>query len=140
MRSLVGMFIIFLSHSLTPSPPPPPLLLTSSSSPSPSPPPPPPSQGYNRKKEYIAAQGPLPDTISDFWRMIWDHNSPTVVMLTNLVEKMKVKCSLYWPPSGSTQYGNLSVTLVNTITHADFVTRQFHLKNVSLSSLHYTSQ
>jgi protein tyrosine phosphatase len=62
--------------------------------------------------------------------MIWDYDVPTVVMLTNLVEKMKVKCSQYWPNSGSTQYGNFNVTLVNTITHADFVTRQLHIKKV----------
>ena len=63
--------------------------------------------------------------------MIWDHDVPTVIMLTNLVEKMKIKCSQYWPESGSAQYLHFSVTLVNTVTHADFVLRHFHLKNVS---------
>lgn len=48
------------------------------------------SQGYKRPNEYIATQGPLPDTVGDFWRMVWDHNTPTIIMLTNLVEKMRV--------------------------------------------------
>lgn len=47
-------------------------------------------KGYNRQNEFIATQGPLPDTIGDFWRMVWDYEVPTIVMLTNLQEKMRV--------------------------------------------------
>ena len=91
-------------------------------------------QGYNHHKEYIAAQGPLPDTLGDFWRMIWDYNVPTIVMLTNLVEKGKTKCSQYWPNASQQHYANIKVTLVNTITQADFVIRSFQIikvKNLS---------
>ena len=49
-------------------------------------------QGFNHRNEYIATQGPLPDTVGDFWRLVWDHDCATIVMLTNLVEKMKVEC------------------------------------------------
>ena len=43
-------------------------------------------QGYREKAAFIATQGPLPDTIEDFWRMVWEKNTASVVMLTQLVE------------------------------------------------------
>ena len=38
--------------------------------------------GYNRDMEYIAAQGPLPETIADFWRMIWEQKCVAIVMVS----------------------------------------------------------
>ena len=37
--------------------------------------------GFNGDREYIAAQGPLPETISDFWRMVWEQDCSTIVMV-----------------------------------------------------------
>lgn len=62
--------------------------------------------GYRRQNAYIATQGPLPETFGDFWRMVWEQRSATVVMMTRLEEKSRVRttgstCPRYpghWPP------------------------------------------
>lgn len=40
-------------------------------------------QGYKGKsRSYIACQAPLPETVQDFWRMIWEQQCKVVIMLT----------------------------------------------------------
>ena len=46
------------------------------------------TKGYRQRQQYILAQGPLANTVDDFWRMIWEQNSHNIVVLT---EKRKVK-------------------------------------------------
>ena len=48
------------------------------------------SQGHSKTNAYIAAQGPMPNTVGDFWRMIWEHRLSTIVMLTKVTEGGKV--------------------------------------------------
>uniref|UniRef100_A0A8C4M1F2 Tyrosine-protein phosphatase non-receptor type n=1 Tax=Equus asinus TaxID=9793 RepID=A0A8C4M1F2_EQUAS len=61
--------------------------------------------------QYIACQGPLPHTCTDFWQMTWEQGSSMVVMLTTQVERGRVKCHQYWPePTGSSSYGCYQVT------------------------------
>ncbi|KAL5486475.1 hypothetical protein EMCRGX_G018961 [Ephydatia muelleri] len=66
--------------------------------------------GFNKTNAYIATQGPMPSTFADFWRMVWEYDCPTIVMVTNLQEEDKVKCHQYWPSYGSTTYGHIKVT------------------------------
>ncbi|XP_037306281.2 receptor-type tyrosine-protein phosphatase zeta isoform X3 [Pungitius pungitius] len=53
--------------------------------------------GYRQSSEFIITQNPLPDTIKDFWRMIWDHNSQVIVSLTGEEEADKFPV---WPRKG----------------------------------------
>lgn len=49
------------------------------------------------EKEYISTQGPLQETVEDFWRMVWETTSNVVVMLTKEMENDRLKCARYWP-------------------------------------------
>uniref|UniRef100_A0A8C4QUB4 Tyrosine-protein phosphatase non-receptor type 9 n=1 Tax=Eptatretus burgeri TaxID=7764 RepID=A0A8C4QUB4_EPTBU len=53
--------------------------------------------GYKQQNAYIAAQGPMPQTFDDFWRMVWEQQVLIVVMTTRVVERGRVKCGQYWP-------------------------------------------
>lgn len=54
--------------------------------------------GYRKQNAYIATQGSLPETFGDFWRMIWEQRSATVVMMTKLEERSRVRMNIYLPP------------------------------------------
>jgi len=48
-------------------------------------------QGFHKGQEYIACQGPLPDTVVDFWKMVWEQRSSVIVMVTNPTENGVVR-------------------------------------------------
>ncbi|XP_063143943.1 receptor-type tyrosine-protein phosphatase F isoform X13 [Rattus norvegicus] len=83
--------------------------------------------GYRKQNAYIATQGPLPETMGDFWRMVWEQRTATVVMMTRLEEKSRVKCDQYWPARGTETYGLIQVTLVDTVELATYTMRTFAL-------------
>ncbi|XP_071984676.1 receptor-type tyrosine-protein phosphatase F isoform X9 [Engystomops pustulosus] len=83
--------------------------------------------GYRKQNAYIATQGPLPETLSDFWRMVWEQRTSTIVMMTRLEEKSRVKCDQYWPSRGTETYGMIQVTLVDTVELATYTVRTFAL-------------
>ncbi|XP_048015426.1 receptor-type tyrosine-protein phosphatase eta [Megalobrama amblycephala] len=84
--------------------------------------------GYKSREEFIAAQGPLSITINEFWRMIWEKNVYTIVMLTKCNEQGEVKCEKYWP-SGTNHYHYISVTTTSETALESWTIRDFGIKN-----------
>ncbi|XP_052804030.1 receptor-type tyrosine-protein phosphatase alpha-like [Mya arenaria] len=100
--------------------------------------------GYCKPRKYIAAQGPLENTISDTWRMIHSEDIKIIVMVTNIMEVGKKKCSKYWPDDRAI-YGKCNVKLDQVEEYADFVVRHFTYNmegtrfERQLIQFHYTS-
>ena len=69
------------------------------------------TQGYrNHPQQYIATQGPLENTIEDFWRMVWDNNSEVIVMATNFQERgiVSIRCEGSASEMGQFDFCNIS--------------------------------
>ncbi|XP_014399186.1 PREDICTED: receptor-type tyrosine-protein phosphatase T [Myotis brandtii] len=118
--------------------------------------------------DYINANyidvSPMQETVKDFWRMIWQENSASIVMVTNLVEVGRhpaehtvgnatlgraaspgmVKCVRYWPDDTEV-YGDIKVTLIETEPLAEYVIRTFTVQKKGyheireLRLFHFTS-
>ncbi|XP_070183169.1 receptor-type tyrosine-protein phosphatase epsilon-like [Littorina saxatilis] len=87
--------------------------------------------GYKLDKQFIAAaQGPRDNTVGDLWRMIWQEQITHVVMLTNIQEKGKSKCELYWPEEedGVDTFGPVTVTTTHVQCRDDFYIRTFNVQ------------
>ncbi|KAM4795855.1 receptor-type tyrosine-protein phosphatase V-like [Rhinophrynus dorsalis] len=98
--------------------------------------------GFHDDKEYIATQAPTLASLIDFWRMIWEQQVRTIVMLTICEEKGKILCDQYWP-SDSASYGPLTVQCVSELPCKEWTTRHFTICHVgepiirTVSQLHY---
>jgi len=54
---------------------------------------------FIEERSYISCQAPLPSTVNDFWRMVWETNSTLLIMLTREAERGYAKAFRYWPSS-----------------------------------------
>ncbi|RXN09343.1 tyrosine- phosphatase non-receptor type 4-like isoform X1 [Labeo rohita] len=87
--------------------------------------------GKGEVKRYIACQGPLPGTCSDFWQMVWEQSAALVVMLTTQVERGRVKCHQYWPNvSASGTYGGFQVACVSEEGNSAYLLRDLTLTHL----------
>lgn len=84
--------------------------------------------GYQKPNHYIATQGPLPHTVADFWRMVWEQKSRTLVMMTQLEERGRIKCVQYWPSRDSINYHGITITACNVEELAYYNIRVFKLQ------------
>jgi len=99
------------------------------------------------EKTYIATQGPLKQTVEDFWRMIWENNCCVVIMLAKIIEAGKEKVFQYWPDEKEVPiiFGDFSITLRDIEIKKENTTRRIEIKlNTTnetkiISQLHYTN-
>lgn len=80
--------------------------------------------------------GPLPGTVTDFWRMVWQDNVEVIVMLINLMEGDTIRCQQYWPDCGYENYGPFQVTITHCKQYPHYCVRQLHLKVFILQLTH----
>ncbi|KAJ8040874.1 Receptor-type tyrosine-protein phosphatase delta [Holothuria leucospilota] len=83
---------------------------------------------YRMKDAFIATQSPLPNTTEDFWRLVYDWRSPLIIMLNQLDTKDKTCCK-YWPDSDSSEFGYMTVKLIDKQTAEYYIHRQFDVKH-----------
>ncbi|KAM9283620.1 receptor-type tyrosine-protein phosphatase C isoform 2-T2 [Morus bassanus] len=86
--------------------------------------------GYWGPKAMIATQGPLQETISDFWQMVFQRKVKVVVMLTELKEGDQELCAQYWG-EGKQTYDGIEVQMTDVNCCPSYTIRAFdvtHLK------------
>uniref|UniRef100_A0A3Q4HJ06 protein-tyrosine-phosphatase n=1 Tax=Neolamprologus brichardi TaxID=32507 RepID=A0A3Q4HJ06_NEOBR len=92
--------------------------------------------GGGSERDFICTQGPLPNTIADFWRMVWEQNVRIVVMVTALKHKDIVRD--YWPlDPGTVYHGLIQVTTVTRKKGPDYFITTINLRHVNRIITHY---
>uniref|UniRef100_A0A8C1TFK7 Receptor-type tyrosine-protein phosphatase U n=1 Tax=Cyprinus carpio TaxID=7962 RepID=A0A8C1TFK7_CYPCA len=81
----------------------------------------------------------IDDMIYDFWRMVWQENCYSIVMITKLVEVGRMKCCKYWPDD-SELYGDIKITLLKTETLAEYTVRTFAMERRGYPAKHEVCQ
>ena len=73
--------------------------------------------------------GPLPKTVTDFWRLVWQEKVRTIAMVTNILEGSTKKCEHYWPDGRSDQisHGPFNLSLIEQLILADYTIRTIQL-------------
>ena len=95
---------------------------------------------FTKTLKPVAYTGPLPKTVVDFWRMVWQERPSAIVMLTNCKEGGKVKCEQYWPESGNEVYGPFQILITDKQILADYIVRSFLVRVSKLPALLHIQQ
>uniref|UniRef100_A0A3Q1HCG0 Uncharacterized protein n=1 Tax=Anabas testudineus TaxID=64144 RepID=A0A3Q1HCG0_ANATE len=89
--------------------------------------------GYLCPNEFIATQGPLPGTVADFWRMIWETGTHTIAMLTQCYEKGRIRCHKYWPEDNKpmTVFSDILISKVSEEVLPDWTVRTLKVEKLN---------
>ncbi len=94
--------------------------------------------GYRHPKKFICTQGPLKQTINDFWRMIWQEKTVVIIALTKVGGS---KCELYLPEEQGTamQYGGIKVQVQYALSPSQQYQMLFRIRK-SMTSVTLTAK
>jgi len=106
------------------------------------------NQGYDgAEKYYIATQAPLPNTINDFWQMVWEQKTALIVMIGEENEVSHIICYMihniiceqnikYWPDTHELvhqNYGLVTVTVSKRVVKPNYTVTTFRLTHTAVS-------
>ncbi|XP_015245820.1 PREDICTED: tyrosine-protein phosphatase non-receptor type 12 isoform X4 [Cyprinodon variegatus] len=100
-------------------------------------------KGVDGPKAYIATQGPLPNTVIDFWRMNWEYNVAVIVMACREFEMGRKKCERYFPSRDEEplSFGPFRISCESEQQRTDYFIRtltvQYNNETRRISQFHY---
>ncbi|KAL4640748.1 tyrosine-protein phosphatase non-receptor type 12-like [Arapaima gigas] len=82
-------------------------------------------KGTKGSRAYIATQGPLPNTVIDFWRMNWEYNVKIIIMACREFEMGRKKCERYFPMLGEEplSFGPFRISCESERSRTDYFVR-----------------
>ncbi|XP_053094193.1 receptor-type tyrosine-protein phosphatase C isoform X3 [Pangasianodon hypophthalmus] len=95
--------------------------------------------GYWCPSSFIAAQGPLPDTVADFLHMLYQKQVKTVFMLSDCTENDKEFCSPYWDDEKKT-FGEMVVEVKETENFPTYIRRCLEIQHTKRKDSHILQQ
>ncbi|XP_038594876.1 tyrosine-protein phosphatase non-receptor type 12 isoform X1 [Micropterus salmoides] len=100
-------------------------------------------KGIDGPEAYIATQGPLPNTVVDFWRMNWEYNVAVIVMACREFEMGRKKCERYFPMHGEQpmSFGPFRISCESEQARTDYFIRtltvQYENETRRITQFHY---
>nr|XP_039251754.1 receptor-type tyrosine-protein phosphatase mu-like [Styela clava] len=88
------------------------------------------TDSYAKRNAFIVTQTPLPNTVIDFWRLVYDYNCTSVIMMDDLGGQ-EPTCCQYWPDNGTAVFGSFTVELSQIEDEVDFTTRILKIQNMN---------
>uniref|UniRef100_UPI0037E84E21 tyrosine-protein phosphatase non-receptor type 12 isoform X1 n=1 Tax=Semicossyphus pulcher TaxID=241346 RepID=UPI0037E84E21 len=100
-------------------------------------------KGMDGPEAYIATQGPLPNTVIDFWRMNWEYNVAVIVMACREFEMGRKKCERYFPLLGEEpmSFGPFRISCESEQARTDYFIRtlmvEYENETRRITQFHY---
>ncbi|XP_018542484.1 tyrosine-protein phosphatase non-receptor type 12 isoform X3 [Lates calcarifer] len=100
-------------------------------------------KGMDGPEAYIATQGPLPNTVIDFWRMNWEYNVAVIVMACREFEMGRKKCERYFPQQGEEpmSFGPFRISCESEQARTDYFIRtlmvEYENETRRITQFHY---